>query len=105
MASSMIGLGTKGTEGNIASGLSNVGNQGFNLASLDKNHEFYVKNQMAQIEKQQMLPNSAQIGTSATLLGYELLDDAIFTSYTIKSQFARKIDKYLIIFENKRIMN
>ena len=53
---------------------------------------------MAQIEKQEMLPNTAHLGTSATLLGYDLLNDGVFTRYTIKSQFARKIDKYFDMY-------
>ena len=73
-------------------------NDALDLARLDKNHEFYVKNQMAQIEKQEMLPNTAHLGTSATLLGYDLLNDGVFTRYTIKAQFARKIDKYFDMY-------
>lgn len=100
MASGIVGIANDGANGtgSLTGGFSKLGNNALNLASLDKNHEFYVKNQMAQIEKQQMLPNSAQLGTSATLLGYDLLDDAIFTSYTIKSEFARKIDKYFDMY-------
>lgn len=73
-------------------------NDALDLARLDKNHEFYIKNQMAQIEKQEMLPNTAHLGTSATLLGYDLLNDGVFTRYTIKAQFARKIDKYFDMY-------
>lgn len=100
LASTMIGTSLNGAKGagGIASGLSNVASNAFDLASLDKNHEFYVKNQMAQIEKQQMLPNSSQLGTSATILGYNLINQSIFTCYTIKRQFARKIDKFFDMY-------
>ena len=72
---------------------------GMNLASQDVNHEYYIKQQLAQIEKQQMLPNQATMsGSNATLLGYGLMDNNIFTRYTIKSQFAERIDKYFDMY-------
>ena len=80
------------------SGMSNVVSDSLDLARLDKNHEFYVKNQMAQVEKQKMLPNTAQLGTSATLLGYDLINTDVFTRYSIKSQFAQKIDKFFDMY-------
>ena len=80
------------------SALSDSANDALDLARLDKNHEFYIKNQMAQVEKQAMLPNTAQLGTSATLMGYNLINDGIFTRYSIKAQFARKIDKYFDMY-------
>lgn len=74
-------------------------NLGLDLASQDVNHEFYIKQQLAQIEKQQMLPNNSQMGSSnATLLGYDLMDNNIFTRYTIKKQFAEKIDKFFDMY-------
>lgn len=74
-------------------------NLGLDLASLDKNHEFYIKNQMAQIEKQKMLPDNTNLSSSnATLLGYNMMDKNIFTRYTIKSQFAERIDKYFDMY-------
>ena len=74
-------------------------NAGFELAKMDINHEFYIKQQMAQIEKQSMLPDNASLSSSnATLLGYNLIDDNIFTRYSIKNQFARKIDKYFDMY-------
>ena len=72
---------------------------GLDLASLDKNHEFYVKQQMAQIEKQKMLPDKVNMSSSnATLLGYNMLNQSIFSCYTIKRQFAEKIDKYFDMY-------
>ena len=54
---------------------------------------------MAQIEKQKMLPDTGNLsGSNATLLGYELLDNNVFTTYTIKSQFAERIDKFFDCF-------
>lgn len=62
------------------------------------NHEFYVQNQMAQIEKQKMLPDKVNLGSSATLLGYNFQKKDIFDRYSIKSQFARRIDKYFDMY-------
>lgn len=77
-------------------------NLGFKMASIDKNHEYYVKQQMAQIEKQQLLPNTGHLSSSnATILGYNLIDNNIFTRYTIKNQFARRIDKYFDMYGYK----
>lgn len=70
-----------------------------NIAQTQRNHEFYIKQQMAQIEKQKLLPNTANFGTSnATLLGYSNLDDNIFSVITIQAQFAEKIDKYFDLY-------
>lgn len=69
------------------------------LAQNDVNHDFYIKQQMAQIEKQSLLPDKANLSSSnATLIGYNLVDKNIFTRYTIKSQFAERIDKYFDMF-------
>lgn len=75
----------------ISSGI----NLGFDLASADVNHDYYIKNQLAQIEKQSMLPDTANLsGSNATLLGYGFMDNNIFTTYSIKKQFAERIDKF-----------
>lgn len=63
------------------------------------NHDFYIKQQMAQIEKQALLPDKVNMSSSnATLIGYNLIDKNIFTRYTIKSQFAKRIDKYFDMY-------
>lgn len=70
-----------------------------NLASSDVNHDFYIKQQMAQIEKQSMLPDKVNMSSSnATLIGYNLIDKNIFTRYTIKRQFAERIDKFFDMY-------
>ena len=54
---------------------------------------------MAQKEKQSMLPNQGSLaGSNATLLGYDLMDNNIFTRYTIKRQYAERIDKFFDMF-------
>lgn len=93
--SNIIDQAISGNIGAIASGA----NLGLDLASKDTNHDYYIKQQMAQIEKQAMLPNQGQMGSSnATLLGYNLMNDNIFTRYTIKREFAERIDKYFDMF-------
>lgn len=98
----------------FTSGISNIGSQamannpavigsavnlGLDIAQADINHEYYIKQQLAQVEKQKMLPDNVTMGSSnATLLGYSLMDDNIFTRYTIKRQFAEKIDKYFDMY-------
>lgn len=74
-------------------------NSSLDIRKLEKDHEFYVKNVMAQIEKQEMLPNNAQMGNSnATLLGYDLMDNNIFTRYSIKREFAERIDLFFDMY-------
>ena len=55
--------------------------------------------QLAQKEAHQKLPNTATFGSNnTTLIGYNKFDKNIFTRYTIKSQFAKRIDDYFSIF-------
>lgn len=101
LAGSVLGAGLAGMSmdaGSITSSMTGVVKNALDLASIDKNHEFYVSQMMAQVEKQEMLPNTAHLGTSATLLGYDLIDDNIFTRFTIKRQFAERIDKYFDMY-------
>lgn len=63
------------------------------------NHDFYVQRQMAQIEKQSMLSNPSSMGSgNTTLLGYDLQKEDVFTRYTIKSQFAERIDLFFDMY-------
>lgn len=91
--------------GSIFSGLSNPADAGgiisgaMDLGINQVNHDFYVKQQMAQIEKQALLPDKVNLSSSnATLLGYNLMDKNIFTRYTIKYQFAERIDKFFDMY-------
>lgn len=69
------------------------------IVKLDKDHEFYVKNVMAQIEKQKLLPDNVSMSSSnATLLGYQLMNDNIFTRYSIKREFAERIDQFFDMY-------
>lgn len=85
--------------GNIGEGISTVSNSALNYVRNDINYEYYQKMQMAQIEKQKMLPNTGNFGSNnTTLLGYEMFDKNVFTRYTIKYQFAERIDKYFDMY-------
>ena len=66
---------------------------------MEVNHDFYVKNLMAQIEKQKMLPDNDSLSSSnSTLLGYGLFDSNIFTRYSIKADACARIDKYFDMY-------
>ena len=73
-----------------------------NKAEMDlaaKNHAFDIKQQMLQAEKQDLMPNTANMGGSnATLLGYEYMNSDVFTRYSIKRQFAERIDLYFDMY-------
>lgn len=60
-----------------------------------------IEEQMLQVEKQKMLPSSASIGTNAGMLGYGYQNSDIFTRYTIKSQFAERLDLYFDMYGYK----
>lgn len=94
--SGVIGAGVSGNYGQMVSGAINSAITGVSNAV---NHDFYIKQQMAQIEKQKMLPDKVNLsGSNATLLGYNLIDKNIFTRYTIKRQFAERIDKFFDMY-------
>lgn len=81
--------------GNFASGLD----VGKNLVQNQVNYDYYIKQQMAQVEKQQMLPDTANLSSSnSTLIGYGMQDKNIFTRYNIKREFAERIDKYFDMY-------
>lgn len=81
--------------GGLVNGLMNAGISGVNMGFTEKNHELNTRQQLAQIERQKLLPDNASLsGNNSTLLGYGLIDNSVFTWYIIKKEFAQKIDKY-----------
>lgn len=79
--------------------LTSTANSALDIVKLDKDHEFYVKNVMAQIEKQKLLPDNVSLSSSnATLLGYQLMNNNIFTRYSIKREFAERIDQFFDMY-------
>lgn len=94
-ASSVVGKGIGGIIGGATSVASNV----ININEAKKNHELNIKELNAIQEMHAMLPDNITLGGSnATMLGYELLNDNIFTRYSIKQQFAERIDKYFDLY-------
>lgn len=75
---------------------------GFNIKNMEtqeKNYEIQVQKQMAIKEQQQLIPNSSTLSSSnATILGYNLFNNNIFTRYNIKRQFAERIDKFFDMY-------
>lgn len=94
--SNLIGSAFKLDIGGV---LNSAVNTGLDLASLDKNHEFYIKQQLAQIEKQKLLPDKVNLSTSnSTLLQFNLMNTSIFYVYTIKRQMAKRIDNFFSMY-------
>lgn len=102
VASNIAGGIENGAGGNyselVGSAMSSI-NGVIGLYANTVNHEFYQKQQMAQIEKQKLLPDKVTLSSSnATLIGYNMNDKNIFTRYNIKRQFAEKIDKFFDMY-------
>lgn len=94
-----IGKMLSGDLGSMAEGFKSYITSGLDMISLDKNYDYYIKQQMAQIEKQKLLPDNASLSSSnATLLGYDLLHENIFSRYNIKQEFAKKLDKFFDMY-------
>lgn len=97
---SNLGSAEKNSSNNSASDIALSGlNTATNLVGSAVNHDYYIKNQVAQIEKQQLMPNQVNMSSSnTTLIGYEKAGSQIFTLYTIKRQFAERIDKFFDMY-------
>ena len=97
-----LGLGGKEKPSN----LSMAGN--FASSSIDSltdllsstiNHDYYIMQQVAQIEKQQLMPNQVSQGSSnATMVGYGKIGSQIFNTYNIRHEFAERIDKFFDMY-------
>ena len=102
VSKNLTGGDTESGVTSLINGMFSAFNTGFNQGVRDQNHELNIQMQMAQVEKQKMLPDNANLSSSnATLLGYSLLDNGVFTSYCIKREFAEKIDKYFDMYGYK----
>lgn len=83
----------------IGGAISQAGNSLLDYEQYNLNYEYQIKEQTAQMEYQQKLPNTGNFGdNNCTLLGYNLFDKNIFTRYTIKKEFAKIIDDYFSMF-------
>lgn len=95
LVSNIVGSATSGNFG----GLADVASSALNMYKTAANYDYYIQMVNAQKEKQAMLPDNVSLGGSnATLLGYDLMDNNIFTRYNIKYQFAKRIDDYFSMF-------
>lgn len=80
-------------------GIGEMASGGISLNKSFVNYDYYTRMVQAQKEKQAMLPDNVSLGGSnATLLGYGLIDDNIFTTYSIRYQFAKRIDDYFSMY-------
>lgn len=96
---SMIGTAAKGGGTETASPMGGFIGSAINLKKTGLNYDYYIEKLNAQKERQAMLPDQVSLGASnATLLGYGLMNDNIFTRYGIKRQFAERIDKFFDMY-------
>ena len=94
-----VGSLATGNAAGVASNITGLVSTGIQAGYNEQNHELNIRQQMAQIEAQKLVPDNVSMSTSnATLLGYNMIDKNIFSRYTIKAQFARKIDKYFDMY-------
>lgn len=102
MLNSAVSAGQSVSQGKLVEGTtSGIGLfQGdLDLTVNEKNYELALREQMAQVDAQSLLADNVSLsGSNATLLGYQKLSQHIFATYTIKAQFARRIDKYFDMF-------
>jgi len=95
-----------GLSGNVAGSATSAVNNAFSYANseLNKaqnagNYDYFTKLQMAQVEKQKLLPDNVTMGsTNTTLIGYNYNGYGAFMEYCIKPEFMQKIDKYFDMY-------
>lgn len=96
MIMDMLGIALNPAEG--GKGFANIINNATDLLVSGKNYEYDIKQTLAQIEAQKLMPDQASLSSNTTLLGYGLINENVFTRYSIKREFAEKIDKYFDMF-------
>lgn len=96
---SMIGDAVTLNASGFVSGAIDRKQESETRTNISRNFDIDIETQMAQVQSHSLLPNNGNLGsTNTTLLGYGLLNNDIFTRYTIKAQFARRIDNYFSMF-------
>lgn len=96
---SMLGTAASGGGTETAGAMGNMLSSAIALKKTSINYDSYIAQLQAQKERQALLPDNVTLGGSnATLLGYGLFNDNIFTRYTIKYQFAKRIDDYFSMY-------
>lgn len=87
----------------IGGALQQTANAGMNYLQNEVNYQYAIKEQTAQIEYHDMLPNETNWGDKGTtLIGYNLYRKDIFTVMTIKAEFAKIIDNYFDMYGYQR---
>lgn len=88
-----------GSFSDFGNNIVNAGQTALSSQRLNKNYEINISQLMAQVEKQQLLPDNINLGDNgATPLGYNLFGFSFFTHYSIKPQFAKLIDDYFSMY-------
>lgn len=87
--------------GNVGSGLSAVGSSFSSAVKAGIDIEFYTRQQLAQKKAQQLMPDQVNLGSSATIMGYGLMNKNLFNFYEINQEYARRIDDYFSAYGYK----
>lgn len=98
---SMASIGGSVGSGNIGGMIGGLGNMAtipFRQMQAKDQYDFAIQNVMLEKEKQQMLPNSSNMGTNAGLLGFGYMNKDAFTRYSIKNEYAQRIDMYFDMY-------
>ena len=89
--------GNQNFTGAITGGVSSF-NAGVQIGRDVINHEIYQKMLLAQKRKESLLPDTINLGSSATLLGYNLLSKNVFSIFSIKYRQAQILDNYFDMY-------
>lgn len=88
--------------GGVGSSIASMANRSIDVEQSSKNYEYDIANMNAQIEAKELLPDNVSLsGSNATLIGYQKQSIQLFSVYTIKRQFAERLDKYFDMFGYK----
>lgn len=86
----------------VGSSIASMSNRMLEVESSSKNYEYDIANMNAQVQAKELLPDNVSLSSSnASLIGYQKQSQQIFSIYTIKRQFAERIDKYFDMFGYK----
>jgi len=91
--------------GAVAGGINSIINGPINAMISQANYDYDTKLMMEQIQAQALLPDNVTMSSSnGTLLGYNRMSQDIFSVWTIKRQFAERIDKFFGMYGYKTNM-
>lgn len=98
----VVGSAVQGDVGGVLEGAVDMSKASMQMEESRINHEYNVNRQMATIEAHKLLPNKGTIGSNnTTLIQYNLFDNDIFKNYSIKREFAEKLDSYFDMYGYK----